>query len=79
MLTADTTNNRVQVGNGSSGTLKVGDSTVTKASGADWVIASALKVAGYLQLALTSKTDGAIRSAPPTIPSSPMPPAGPFR
>lgn len=53
VLVVDTTNNRVQVGNGTSGTLKVGDTNISKASGGLWQM-GATNFAG--NIGLTTRT-----------------------
>jgi hypothetical protein len=55
VLAVDTTNNRVQVGNGSSGTLKVGDANITKSGGANWSMGATI-FTGNIGLAIITVT-----------------------
>jgi len=56
VLTVDTSNNNVAVGNGGSGTIKLGDNTFSKATGSFFNFNSGLKIAGPLQQPITTKT-----------------------
>jgi hypothetical protein len=55
VLVVDTTNNRVQVGNGTSGTLKVGDANISKSGGSNWSMGGT-NFSGAIGLALRTVT-----------------------
>jgi len=46
VLVVDTTNNRLQVGNGTSGTLRVGDANISKATGSNWSMGATIFTGG---------------------------------